>query len=100
MSKQKRLSKNHSPAKRGIPKRSPKQYVVQDVYFHEAKKQGYRARSAFKLLEIQEAFDIIKPGMQVCDIGCFPGSFLQVIARILGPEDPIVGIDIQKTKSL
>ncbi len=81
-------------------KRAPKQYVVQDVYFQEAKKQGYRARSAFKLIEIQEQYHFIKPGMQICDIGCFPGSFIQVIARIVGPEDLIVGIDIQKTKSL
>lgn len=37
------------------------QYIVRDEYFYEAKKLGYRARSAFKLLEIQEKYDIIKP---------------------------------------
>jgi 23S rRNA (uridine2552-2'-O)-methyltransferase len=44
-----------------MKKKSIGQYVVQDVWFLEAKKLGYRARSAFKLLEIQEQYDIIKP---------------------------------------
>jgi predicted rRNA methylase YqxC with S4 and FtsJ domains len=54
------------------------QYIVRDDYFYEAKRLGYRARSAFKLLEIQEKYNIIKPGMQVLDIASAPGSWLQV----------------------
>jgi 23S rRNA (uridine2552-2'-O)-methyltransferase len=58
-------------------------FQVQDKYFLEAKKLGYRARSAFKLLEIQEKFNIIKPGFDILDVGSAPGSFLQVIHKII-----------------
>lgn len=81
-------------------KKGTKQYIVKDPYFFEAKKLWYRARSAFKLLEIQEKFSIVKPDMNVCDVGAAPGSFLQIIWRILSPEKVLIGIDIQKIKSL
>ena len=57
---------------------------------------GYRARSAFKLLELQERYNLIKPNMNVLDVGAAPGSFLQVIAKIVGQKWKVVGIDIQK----
>jgi 23S rRNA (uridine2552-2'-O)-methyltransferase len=72
------------------------QFEVQDPYFAKAKKLGYRARSAFKLLEIQEKYNILKPGMNVLDVAAAPGSFLQVIAKAIGERWKAVGIDIQK----
>ncbi len=60
-----------------------KPFIIQDQYFEKAKKMGYRARSAFKLLEIQEKFSVIKPHMNVLDVAAAPGSFLQVIAKII-----------------
>lgn len=83
-----------------MKKKSIGQYVVQDVYFHEAKKLGFRARSAFKLIEIQDTFGIIQPNMKVLDIASAPGSFLQVLAKIVGPEGLVLGVDLQKIKSL
>lgn len=74
------------------------QYIVRDEYFYEAKRLGYRARSAFKLLEIQEKYDIIRPGMKVLDIASAPGSWLQVLVKMVGPTGVIVGVDIQKIK--
>lgn len=79
---------------------SKKAYVIQDKYFLEAKRLGYRARSAFKLLEIQEKFNLIKPGFNILDIGAAPGSFLQVIRKIIGDTGKIVWIDIQKIEKL
>lgn len=67
-------------------KKKTGQYIVKDEYFLKAKQLGYRARSAFKLLEIQERLTLIKPGMTVLDIASAPGSFLQVISRIIGTE--------------
>jgi 23S rRNA (uridine2552-2'-O)-methyltransferase len=61
-----------------------KQFIIKDRYFLEAKKQGYRARSAFKLLEVDAKFKLIKPGQTVLDIASAPGSFLQVIANGVG----------------
>ncbi len=73
-----------------------KQFIVQDPYFEKAKKLGYRARSAFKLIEIQEKYNVIKPEMNVLDVAAAPGSFLQVIAKIVDANHKVVGIDIQK----
>lgn len=74
----------------------PKPYQVQDKYFQLAKERGYRARSAFKLLDIQEKFHILKPGITVVDLGAAPGSFLQVIAEIIGNEGQAIGFDLQE----
>ena len=74
----------------------PKPFQIHDPYFIKAKKMGYRARSAFKLLELQERYNLIKPNMNVLDVGAAPGSFLQVIAKIVGQKWKVVGIDIQK----
>lgn len=69
-------------------------FVIRDKYFQKAKKEGYRARSAYKLKEIQERFKVIQRGHKVLDLGCAPGSFLQVISTIVGQEGLVVGIDI------
>lgn len=73
-----------------------KPFIIHDPYFEKAKKLWFRARSAFKLIEIQEKYAVIKPKMNVLDIAAAPGSFLQVIAKIIEPNYKAVGIDIQK----
>jgi 23S rRNA (uridine2552-2'-O)-methyltransferase len=77
-----------------------KQFIIKDRYFLEAKKQGYRARSAFKLLEVDAKFKLIKPGQTVLDIASAPGSFLQVIATGVGKSWKVFGVDIQKIDQL
>lgn len=74
----------------------PKPFVIHDPYFEKAKKLWYRARSAFKLLEIQQKYNLIQPNMNVLDVASAPGSFLQVIAKIIWQKGKVVGIDIQK----
>ena len=73
-----------------------KPFIIQDQYFTKAKKLGYRARSAFKLIEIHEKYNLIQKNMNVLDLASAPGSFLQVIAKIIGQQGKAVGIDIQK----
>ncbi len=77
-------------------KKIPHAFSLHDKYFLEAKKMGYRARSAFKLIEIQEKFGLIKPWFNILDIWAAPGSFLQVISQIIKNNWQIVWIDIQK----
>lgn len=79
---------------------SKKPYIIQDKYFQEAKKLWYRARSAFKLIEIQEKFKLIKPHYNVLDVASAPGSFLQAIRKIINKESILVGIDLQKIDKL
>jgi 23S rRNA (uridine2552-2'-O)-methyltransferase len=69
-------------------------FVVKDTFFKKAKQDGYRARSAYKLKEIQEKFRIIRKGGVVLDLGCAPGSFLQVISEVVGPGGLVLGIDL------
>lgn len=72
-------------------------YVVNDDYAIKAKKAWYRARSVYKLLEIQERFELIKPDYSVIDIWCAPGSFLQAIRNIVR-EKTIIWVDLKETK--
>lgn len=69
---------------------------VQDHYFRLAKQEGYRARSAYKLLELQERFRLLKPGWRVLDCGACPGSWLQVAAKIVGQTGLVVGVDLKR----
>jgi 23S rRNA (uridine2552-2'-O)-methyltransferase len=78
-------------------KKRPAPYQMHDTYFKKAKKEWYRARSVYKLQEIQETFELIEEGMDICDIWCAPGSFIQYIKRIIKDTGNIVGIDLQKT---
>ncbi|CAN8299697.1 unnamed protein product [Cochlearia groenlandica] len=72
-----------------------------DFFYREAQRLGYVARSAFKLLQIQKQYKLIKPGSSVLDLGCAPGAWLQVACQSLGPlrsGGNVVGMDIKKVK--
>jgi len=66
-----------------------------DRYFRMAKEEGYRARSAYKLLQIQEKYRIIRKGNIVIDLGAAPGSWCQVVTRIVGGRGRIIALDLQ-----
>ncbi|MFM1830236.1 MAG: hypothetical protein RLZZ558_576 [Planctomycetota bacterium] len=68
---------------------------VQDHWFKRAKEEGYRARSAFKLLELQEKFRLLRPGDRVLDAGAAPGSWTQVAAGIVGPRGSVDAVDLK-----
>lgn len=64
-----------------------------DYFFKKAKKQGYPARSIFKLKQINEKYKILKSKDRVLDLGCAPGSWLLYSSEIVGDKGFIVGID-------
>ena len=64
---------------------------VNDPYVKLAQKEGYRARAAYKLKEIDEALGLIKPGMLVVDLGSAPGAWSQYVRRKLSPQGAAVG---------
>jgi len=76
----------------------PRTYQPQDKFFKKAKQEGYRARSAYKLDDIQKRFHLINPGDSVLDLGAAPGSFMQYIRKIVGEKGVVIGIDIQAIK--
>jgi 23S rRNA (uridine2552-2'-O)-methyltransferase len=70
---------------------------LNDPYVHEAKKLGYRSRSAFKLIEIDDKYEILKPGFRVVDLGAAPGGWCQVASKRVKSEEgkgKVVAIDM------
>jgi 23S rRNA (uridine2552-2'-O)-methyltransferase len=65
-----------------------------DEYVKQAQLEGYRSRAAYKLLEIQEKDRLLKPGMQVVDLGAAPGGWSQIAARLVGASGRVVGLDL------
>ena len=67
---------------------------VNDHYVHLAQKDGYRARAAYKLLEINEKDRLLKPGVVVADLGSAPGSWSQVAAKLVGAQGEVFALDM------
>ncbi|MCH8269781.1 MAG: RlmE family RNA methyltransferase [Planctomycetes bacterium] len=72
---------------------------LHDRYFRQAKAEGYLARSAYKLIEINDRKRLIRRGDAVLDLGCAPGSWLQVAAELVGPRGVVVGIDLKAVQA-
>ncbi len=70
------------------------QRQLNDPYVIEARRLGYRSRAAFKIQQIQQKFNLIKPNHTIVDLGCAPGGWTQVIASIVGAKGTVIGIDI------
>lgn len=67
---------------------------VNDFFVKQAKKEGYRSRAAYKLLEIHDRDKLFKPGMSVVDLGAAPGSWSQVVVNKVGRNGKIVALDL------
>jgi 23S rRNA (uridine2552-2'-O)-methyltransferase len=70
---------------------------LNDPYVAQAKRDGYRSRATFKLIEIDEKYHLLKPGMKVLDLGAAPGGWSQIAARKVGAETGrgrVVAIDL------
>ena len=70
-----------------------------DIYVRQSKVDGYRARSAYKLIEIDEKFKIFKGGMSVLDIGAAPGSWSQYASKVV-KNGKIISLDLKKMESI
>ncbi|MEO1240399.1 MAG: RlmE family RNA methyltransferase [Pseudomonadota bacterium] len=66
---------------------------LNDPYVRKAKAEGWRSRAAFKMLELDEKFSLLKPGSRVVDLGCAPGGWCQVAAKAVGKKGRVIGID-------
>jgi len=65
-----------------------------DPYVKQAQKLGMRSRSAFKLLEIDEKYHLIKPGSCIVDLGCAPGGWSQIAVERTGSAGRVIGMDL------
>ena len=66
----------------------------EDEYVKMAQAQGYRSRAVFKLKEIQEKDQLIKPGMNIVDLGAAPGGWSQFARQLLGKKNKLIALDI------
>lgn len=69
-------------------------------YYRLAKKEGYRARSAYKLQQINGKYGLLRGGSAVADLGCAPGGWSQVLVEIVGSGGVVVGVDLQRVKPI
>lgn len=73
---------------------------VNDPYVQRSRKEGYRARSAYKLTEIDDKDRFLKPGAVVVDLGAAPGGWCQVAAKRVAPKGRVVAIDLLEVAPL
>ncbi len=76
---------------------------LNDPYVARAKREGYRSRAAFKLLEIDDKYKLLKPGQRVIDLGCAPGGWSQIAAvrtNSLTGKGRVVGIDLLEVEAI
>lgn len=71
---------------------------IQDAYFRRAKREGYFARSVYKLMALDEKFSLFRPGMKVLDLGSSPGSWIQYLCKVVGEQGRVAGVDLSPVK--
>lgn len=75
-------------------------YRRRDAVYLRAKAAGYRARSAYKLAELDRRFRLLRPGDAVVDLGAWPGGWLQVALERVGPTGRVIGVDLTPIERL
>jgi 23S rRNA (uridine2552-2'-O)-methyltransferase len=71
-------------------------YDRKDKFYKKAKEVGYRSRAAYKLLEIDKNFRVLRPGITVVDLGCAPGAWMQIICKEIGQHGKVIGVDLEQ----
>ncbi|HUI26318.1 MAG TPA: RlmE family RNA methyltransferase [Candidatus Kryptonia bacterium] len=75
-------------------------YQRKDRFYRRAKSVGYRSRAAFKLIELDRRFRLLRSGDHVVDLGAWPGGWLQVAAQRVGTKGLVVGVDLTPIEPL
>ncbi len=95
------LTQNLTPGgKRSESSRRWLSRQLNDPFVAEARRQGYRSRSAFKLAQLDDKVSFLKPGARVVDLGAAPGGWTQVAVERTGPKGLVIGIDITEIEAI
>ncbi len=81
----------------GRPRKVRLSEARKDYYRRLARKKGYLSRAAFKLLQIDRKYRILKNGAKVLDLGCSPGGWSQIASRKVGKQGLVIGVDVAKS---
>jgi 23S rRNA (uridine2552-2'-O)-methyltransferase len=76
------------------------QRQLNDPYVIAAKKDGYRSRAAYKLLQLDEKYGLLTKGLAVVDLGAAPGGWTQVLLNALGPSGQVLAVDINEMAAI
>lgn len=71
-----------------------------DFWYKLAKKEGWRTRASFKLMQLDEKFQLFFEGARVVDLGAAPGGWSQVAVELVGPEGKVVGVDLDRIEPM
>jgi 23S rRNA (uridine2552-2'-O)-methyltransferase len=74
-------------------------YEPRDKFYRKAHEEGLPSRAAFKLEELVARFKLARPGARVADLGCAPGGWLAILARAVGANGRVVGIDLAQCRA-
>ena len=77
-----------------------KSYRGADQWTKKAHRQGYAARSVFKLSEIDQRVKLLKRGQRAVDLGCYPGSWSRYLRERIGPDGALVGVDLDEPQGI
>ena len=75
-------------------------YIHKDAYYKKAKEEGYKSRAAYKLIELNKKFNIIKKGNRVLDCGAAPGGWSQVALSLVGANGFVLACDLEKIEGI
>jgi 23S rRNA (uridine2552-2'-O)-methyltransferase len=84
--------------RRSVSSRAWLQRQLSDPYVVRAKRDGYRSRAAYKLVEIDDKFHLLKAGVRVVDLGAAPGGWSEIAARRAGASGRVIALDILEMK--
>ena len=84
--------------RRSVSSRAWLERQLSDPYVVRAKRDGYRSRAAYKLVEIDDKFHLLKPGARVVDLGAAPGGWSEIAARRAGASGRVIALDILEMK--
>src|SRR5271167_4120390 len=73
---------------------------ISDPYVTRAKRQGLRSRAAYKLVEIDDKYRVLKPGVCVVDLGAAPGGWSEIAVRRVGDKGRVIALDILDMKPI
>ena len=85
------------------PTRTSKAWIrehINDPFVQRAKREGYRSRASYKLLEIDERDRLLRPGISVVDLGASPGGWSQVARQRMGVHGKVIGVDVLPMEAL
>jgi 23S rRNA (uridine2552-2'-O)-methyltransferase len=74
-------------------------YDRKDAFYRKAKKEGYKSRAAYKLMELNKKYALYNPNSRILDAGCAPGGWSQVVLETV-KKQPVVGVDLIQVEGM